>query len=599
MAGTYILDSSSKYEISNIDKKKSTKKTDDKHPGLIEKMLDFHDKYENSLIYKTKKQSSRVKKFSQIFSTRYEKRHKKIGKDIDKAAKSKFFIGDRKKAKTFQEMKFERAEKAASQGSSKFIKVNNWLDDKFEVLDNKKANIKKAIINTAKDKSNKIIGFASDKLKKIKISSPGVDKVTGFLNRAGNKAGNFLKNSKAVNRFGKIAGKAGEKIKKIGIIDFAVTAGKIATSKDKGKAIAQEVGSAVGGKAGGKIGAGIGASIGTAIFPGVGTAVGAVVGNFIGSSLGSKAGKKIAGFAVDLVRNPKKTFNKLGKKVKKTFKSIKNKLSSFGDKIFGTKDKISKSIGKVTKDSGLGKKFSNAFGSLSKRIKKGFKKTPAYIGTKVVHHFAKKAKKGIKNFIKNRLSRNVKKVKKVKKIARPFTPVLTLFSKVNKLRRRVASVYHKKKKTPWYSRIGNWWSKRRNAEGSIVNNRALTWVGEEGPEAIIPLNSTRRQRGADLWKRTGRLLGMDTEPKKSFTGRNMQLISGDNSTPGKSNAGEGGAKNIQVNVGGVTIQVKAGGEGGSLLDMIETQKEEIANAISGIIAEALEDGFENIPLSVA
>lgn len=38
-----------------------------------------------------------------------------------------------------------------------------------------------------------------------------------------------------------------------------------------------------------------------------------------------------------------------------------------------------------------------------------------------------------------------------------------------------------------------------NAEGSIVTGPLLSWVGEDGPEAIIPLGSKRRDRGMDLW----------------------------------------------------------------------------------------------------
>lgn len=47
-----------------------------------------------------------------------------------------------------------------------------------------------------------------------------------------------------------------------------------------------------------------------------------------------------------------------------------------------------------------------------------------------------------------------------------------------------------------------------NAEGSIVNGRILSWVGEDGPEAIIPLGAKRRQRGLELWQEAGRRLGV-------------------------------------------------------------------------------------------
>ena len=40
---------------------------------------------------------------------------------------------------------------------------------------------------------------------------------------------------------------------------------------------------------------------------------------------------------------------------------------------------------------------------------------------------------------------------------------------------------------------------KRHANGGVVNGTTLSYVGEDGPEAIIPLGSKRRQRGMDLW----------------------------------------------------------------------------------------------------
>ena len=47
-----------------------------------------------------------------------------------------------------------------------------------------------------------------------------------------------------------------------------------------------------------------------------------------------------------------------------------------------------------------------------------------------------------------------------------------------------------------------------NANGDIVNGPLLSWVGEDGPEAIIPLGSKRRSRGLSLWEKAGELLGV-------------------------------------------------------------------------------------------
>ena len=45
-----------------------------------------------------------------------------------------------------------------------------------------------------------------------------------------------------------------------------------------------------------------------------------------------------------------------------------------------------------------------------------------------------------------------------------------------------------------------------HADGGFVWNRELSWLGEEGPEAVIPLDGS--DRAASLWEKAGKLLGM-------------------------------------------------------------------------------------------
>ena len=51
-----------------------------------------------------------------------------------------------------------------------------------------------------------------------------------------------------------------------------------------------------------------------------------------------------------------------------------------------------------------------------------------------------------------------------------------------------------------------------HANGGFVNGLQLSWLGEKGPEAVIPLNGS--DRAMSLWEKTGQLLGM-----KSLTDR--------------------------------------------------------------------------------
>ncbi|BAH06762.1 hypothetical protein CKR_1711 [Clostridium kluyveri NBRC 12016] len=46
------------------------------------------------------------------------------------------------------------------------------------------------------------------------------------------------------------------------------------------------------------------------------------------------------------------------------------------------------------------------------------------------------------------------------------------------------------------------------ANGGIVNGPEVTLIGEAGTEAVIPLSSSRRNRGLSLWQQAGRMLGV-------------------------------------------------------------------------------------------
>lgn len=47
-----------------------------------------------------------------------------------------------------------------------------------------------------------------------------------------------------------------------------------------------------------------------------------------------------------------------------------------------------------------------------------------------------------------------------------------------------------------------------HATGGMVNGRELSWVGEEGPEMIIPLVPARRERAVELYQQAGEILGV-------------------------------------------------------------------------------------------
>lgn len=57
-----------------------------------------------------------------------------------------------------------------------------------------------------------------------------------------------------------------------------------------------------------------------------------------------------------------------------------------------------------------------------------------------------------------------------------------------------------------------------HATGGMVNGRELSWVGEEGPEMIIPLVPARRERAVELYQQAGEILGVTAHASGGLVG---------------------------------------------------------------------------------
>ena len=67
-----------------------------------------------------------------------------------------------------------------------------------------------------------------------------------------------------------------------------------------------------------------------------------------------------------------------------------------------------------------------------------------------------------------------------------------------------------------------------NANGGIIENETLSWLAEgDKPEAVIPLDASKRSRALALYQQTGELLGIDNSIKTSTT---LTLPDGQQST---------------------------------------------------------------------
>lgn len=131
-----------------------------------------------------------------------------------------------------------------------------------------------------------------------------------------------------------------------------------------------------------------------------------------------------------------------------------------------------------------------------------------------------------------------------------------------------------------------------NAEGSIVTGPLLSWVGEDGPEAIIPLGSKRRDRGMDLWLQAGRALGVKEYAEGGMVGD--VPLSGDSSDSPSGNSGSNSDKGqIVVNMNPV---FNINGEGGNdTVNSIKEKLKELINEMSGELASRLLESYANMP----
>lgn len=175
-----------------------------------------------------------------------------------------------------------------------------------------------------------------------------------------------------------------------------------------------------------------------------------------------------------------------------------------------------------------------------------------------------------------------------------------------------------------------------NAEGDIITGPLLSWVGEDGPEAIIPLGSKRRSRGLSLWEKAGELLGVKKyaeggvveNPRYSsnplqnsadlnyinetlskaprgnneFPEGDMEEAPYSNVVPIESNKDDGGKKTeVSVNVQ-LTPTFQINGEGKSeddIVRIIRSHLKELTDEIGGELADRLEMVFSNMPVREA
>jgi len=177
----------------------------------------------------------------------------------------------------------------------------------------------------------------------------------------------------------------------------------------------------------------------------------------------------------------------------------------------------------------------------------------------------------------------------------------------------------------------------KNADGDIVNGPLLSWIGEDGPEAIIPLGNKRRSRGLSLWEKAGKLLGVRKYADGGLVGKsnyglnqlqNVEHLNYINETISKAPRGynefsEGDmiddipSKNMPLTseheasenrVPEINVQVQvspkfeitgSNGNEEDIVRIIKAHMKELVDEMGGELAEKLEKVFANMPLKEA
>lgn len=142
--------------------------------------------------------------------------------------------------------------------------------------------------------------------------------------------------------------------------------------------------------------------------------------------------------------------------------------------------------------------------------------------------------------------------------------------------------------------------KRKFANGGYVNGATLSLIGEDGPEMVIPLGAKRRNRGKHLLKQAAHAMGVPAFADGGIVGGGSRLREMMNDTESDGSSSVKNAESsqtpsrngkVEINVGGVTIEINSSGDG--IPADVENNKDKIISSI----ADALEQAWQNMPVA--
>lgn len=139
----------------------------------------------------------------------------------------------------------------------------------------------------------------------------------------------------------------------------------------------------------------------------------------------------------------------------------------------------------------------------------------------------------------------------------------------------------------------------KHAAGGMVSGRQLSWVGEEGPEMIIPLVSARRSRALELYEKAGEMLGVDKNADGGIVGVDEGSVPV--STPDSSGRENGSGENritVEMSVNpNINISADSGTNAETIKKLIEQAIKNMMGDISDEMAKKLARQFANMGIT--
>ena len=142
-------------------------------------------------------------------------------------------------------------------------------------------------------------------------------------------------------------------------------------------------------------------------------------------------------------------------------------------------------------------------------------------------------------------------------------------------------------------------SNAHKANGGFINGPLLSWVGEDGPEYIIPVGGKRHDRGMELWEQAGIALGaLGGFADGGYVGGKpdySQYLGSDYAGSGQA-SGSTTPVTVSVSMAAPNITVTESGDGRTTAEEIRRILLGMTDQISNEVGNRLTQAFGNMPI---